>query len=73
MKPRKYQEINMAKKMKLNPEIPKEKIESKDVMSDQYNVIRKDVLKLREDLSHAYDLIKKLMQNQQKKVMKAGK
>jgi hypothetical protein len=73
MKPRKYQEINMAKKMKLNPEIPKEKIESKDAMSDQYNVIRKDVLKLREDLSHAYDLIKKLMQNQQKKVMKAGK
>ena len=63
----------MAKKMKLNPEIPKEKSESKDVMSDQYNVIRKDVLKLREDLSHAYDLIKKLMQNQQKKVMKAGK
>lgn len=63
----------MAKKMKLNPEIPKEKSESKDAMSDQYNVIRKDVLKLREDLSHAYDLIKKLMQNQQKKVMKAGK
>lgn len=63
----------MAKKMKLNPEIPREKSESKDAMSDQYNVIRKDVLKLREDLSHAYDLIKKLMQNQQKKVMKAGK
>jgi hypothetical protein len=63
----------MAKKMKLNPEIPKEKIESKDEMSDQYRVIRKDVLKLREDLTHAYDLIKKLMQNQQKKIIKAGK
>ena len=63
----------MAKKMKLNPEIPREKSESKDEMSVQYNLIRKDVLKLREDLSHAYDLIKKLMQNQQKRVMKAGK
>lgn len=39
----------------------KEEISLSDTLREQYEVIRNDILKLREDLSHGYDVAKNLL------------
>lgn len=48
------EEVSEIKMTKLS----KSKSKGENLLNEQYQIIREDVLKLREDLAHGYDLLK---------------